>query len=231
MPKFLKYCGFKDIKNMSYVFSIHNNTEHPHIHFAFIEKKPNFITKCNKINYRKTGKISKKEQAYLKNMVTLAIEREKYYTPMIIKTNEDIDYLKSYFNPSDKLFILKNINDIYIEEYILKLGELVKQYRNLNNQKSKKVKYNSIKDNELGKEIKYLTEEIRKYLFNDEHSLLFKCRKDINDDLEKLNNYFNIISNNNHTDFISDNSILKKKGDYIDNYIYNSIVNHALYKC
>ena len=230
MPKFLKYCGFKDIKNMSYVFSIHNNTEHPHIHFAFIEKKPNFITKCNKINYRKTGKISKKEQAYLKNMVTLAIEREKYYTPMIIKTNEDIDYLKSYFNPSDKLFILKNINDIYIEEYILKLGELVKQYRNFNNQKSKKVKYNSIKDNELGKEIKYLTKEIKKYLFHDEHSLLFKCRKDINDDLEKLNNYFNIISKNNHTDFISDNSIIKKKEDYIDNYIYNSIVNHALYK-
>ena len=149
---------------------------------------------------------------------------------MIIKTNEDIDYLKSYFNPSDKLFILKNINDIYIEEYILKLGELVKQYRNFNNQKSKKVKYNSIKDNELGKEIKYLTKEIRKYLFNDEHSLLFKCRRDINDDLEKLNNYFNIISKNNHTDFISDNSIIKKKEDYIDNYIYNSIVNHALYK-
>ena len=40
MPQFLKYCGFKDMKNMSYVFSIHTNRKHqPHIHFAFIEEK------------------------------------------------------------------------------------------------------------------------------------------------------------------------------------------------
>lgn len=54
------------------------------------------------------------------------------------KTNEDIDYLKSYFDPNDKNFALKNINELYVEEDILKLGELVKQYRELNNQKSKK---------------------------------------------------------------------------------------------
>ena len=230
LPNFLKYCGFKDIKNMSYVFSVHNNTEHPHIHFTFIEKKPNYINRSNKLTYRKKGKFTKKEQAYLKNMVSLAIEREKYYTPMLIKTNEDIDYLKSYFDPNDKSFILKDINDIYMEEYVLKLGELVKQYRNLNNQKSKKVKFNSIKNNELGREIKSLTKEIRKYLFNDKNSILYECRKEINDDLEKLNDYFNTLSNDNHIDFNSDNSIIKKKEDYIDNYIYNSIVNHSLYK-
>ena len=40
MPQFLKYCGFKDMKNMSFVFAIHTNRKHqPHIHFAFIEKK------------------------------------------------------------------------------------------------------------------------------------------------------------------------------------------------
>lgn len=51
----------------------------------------------------------------------LAIEKEKYYTPLLIKTNEDIDYLKSYFDPKEKNFALKNVNEILVEEKILKL--------------------------------------------------------------------------------------------------------------
>ena len=232
MPQFLKYCGFKDIKNMSYVFSIHTNRKHqPHIHFAFIEKKPNFICANNKIGYRRKGKISIDEQNYLKRLVELAIEREKYYTPLLKKTNEDIDYLKSYFNPKERNFTLRNVNEIYIEEDILKLGELIKQYREQNNQTSKKVKYNSIKNNELGKEIKSLTKEIKKDLFNDDTSILYASRKDINKDLENLNNYFDELNkNNNIEELTSDNSIVNKKEEYIDNYIYNSIVNHSLYK-
>ena len=232
MPQFLKYCGFKDIKNMSYVFSIHTNRKHqPHIHFAFIEKKPNFICANNKLGYRRKGKISIDEQNYLKRLVELAIEREKYYTPLLKKTNEDIDYLKSYFNPKERNFTLRNVNEIYIEEDILKLGELIKQYREQNNQTSKKVKYNSIKNNELGKEIKSLTKEIKKYLFNDDTSILYASRKDINKDLESLNNYFDELNkNNNIEELTSDNSIVNKKEEYIDNYIYNSIVNHSLYK-
>lgn len=232
MPQFLKYCGFKDIKNMSYVFSIHTNRKHqPHIHFAFIEKKPNFICANNKLGYRRKGKISIDEQNYLKRLVELAIEREKYYTPLLKKTNEDIDYLKSYFNPKERNFTLRNVNEIYIEEDILKLGELIKQYREQNNQTSKKVKYNSIKNNELGKEIKSLTKEIKKNLFNDDTSILYASRKDINKDLENLNNYFDELNkNNNIEELTSDNSIVNKKEEYIDNYIYNSIVNHSLYK-
>ena len=232
MPQFLKYCGFKDIKNMSYVFSIHTNRKHqPHIHFAFIEKKPNFICANNKLGYRRKGKISIDEQNYLKRLVELAIEREKYYTPLLKKTNEDIDYLKSYFNPKERNFTLRNVNEIYIEEDILKLGELIKQYREQTNPTSKKVKYNSIKNNELGKEIKSLTKEIKKYLFNDDTSILYASRKDINKDLENLNNYFDELNkNNNIEELTSDNSIVNKKEEYIDNYIYNSIVNHSLYK-
>lgn len=232
IPQFLKHCGFKDIKNMSYVFSIHTNRKHqPHIHFAFIEKKPNFICANNKLGYRRKGKISIDEQNYLKRLVELAIEREKYYTPLLKKTNEDIDYLKSYFNPKERNFTLRNVNEIYIEEDILKLGELIKQYREQNNQTSKKVKYNSIKNNELGKEIKSLTKEVKKYLFNDDTSILYASRKDINKDLENLNNYFDELNkNNNIEELTSDNSIVNKKEEYIDNYIYNSIVNHSLYK-
>lgn len=231
MPQFLKYCGFKDIKNMSYVFSIHTNKKHPHIHISFIEKKPNYLYCDNKVNYRRKGKITVDEQRYLKRLIELSIEREKYYTPLLKKTNEDIDYLKSYFNPSEKNFILKNVEEIFIEEKILKLGELVKEYRSINNQDSKKVKYNSIKNNELGKKIKSLTKDIKKYLFNDDTSLLYDSREEIKDDLDKLNKYFEKLDNENNIESnIKNNSIVNKKKEYIDNYILNSIVNYALYK-
>ena len=232
MPQFLKYCGFKDMKNMSFVFAVHTNRKHqPHIHFAFIEKKPNYLYCGSKVNYRRKGKISLDEQRYLKRLVELAIEREKYYTPLLKKTNEDIDYLKSYFNPNEKNFALRNVSEIYVEEDILKLGELIRKYREQNSQTSKKVKYNSIKDNELGKEIKSLTKRIKSYLFNDETSILYASRKDIKKDLEKLNDYFDTLNkNNNIKELVADNSIVNKKEEYIDNYIYNSIVNHALYK-
>lgn len=231
MPQFLKYCGFKDIKNMSYVFSIHTNKKHPHIHLAFIEKKPNYLYCDKKVNYRRKGKISIDEQRYLKRLVELVIEREKYYTPLLKKTNEDIDYLKSYFDPNDKNFALKNVSEIFVEEKILKLGELLKEYRKNNNQSSKRIKYNSIKNNELGKEIKSLTRDIKRYLFKDETSILYASKKDINNDLNKLNEFFDLLNeNNNIKDLVSDNSIVNKKQEYIDNYIYNSIVNHSLYK-
>lgn len=232
MPQFLKYCGFKDTKNMSYVFSVHTNRKHqPHIHFAFIEKKPNYQYCDKKVNYRRKGKITLDEQRYLKRLVELVIEREKYYTPLLKKTNEDIDYLKSYFNPKERNFTLRNINDFYIEEDILKLGQLLKEYRNLNEQDSKRIKYNSIKNNKLGKEIKQLTNEIKKNLFNDDTSILYASKKDIKKDLDNLNEYFNKLNeDNNIKDYIKSNSIVDKKEQYIDNYIYNSIVNHSLYK-
>lgn len=231
MPQFLKYCGFKDMKNMSYVFSIHTNKKHPHIHISFIEKKPNYLYCDKKVNYRRKGKITIDEQRYLKRLIELSIEREKYYTPLLKKTNEDIDYLKSYFNPSEKNFILKNVEEIFVEEKIMKLGELVKEYRSINNQNSNKIKYNSIKNNELGKEIKSLTKEIKKYLLNDDTSLLCDSRKEIKEDLDKLNKYFEKLDNENNIESnIKNNSIVNKKEEYIDNYILNSIVNHALYK-
>ncbi|MBO5096094.1 MAG: hypothetical protein J6B98_04390 [Bacilli bacterium] len=232
IPQFLKYCGFKDMKNMSYVFSIHTNRKHqPHIHFAFIEKKPNYLYCNKKVNYRRNGKISLDEQRYLKRLVELVIEREKYYTPLLKKTNEDIDYLKSFFDPKERNFTLKNINEIYVEEDILKLGELIKKYREQNNQSSKKVKYNSIKNDELGKEIKSLTKQIKKYLFSDSTSILYESQKDIKKDLDKLNDYFDKLNeDNNIIEYTSNNSIVSKKEEYVENYIYNSIVNHSLFK-
>ena len=100
--------------------------------FCFYWKKPNYLYCDNKVNYRRKGKISLDEQRYLKRLVELVIEREKYYTPLLKKTNEDIDYLKSYFNPNDRNFALKNINELYVEEDILKLGvnDTIRMYKN-----------------------------------------------------------------------------------------------------
>ncbi len=216
---------------MSYVFSIHTNKAHPHIHFSFIEKKPNYSYCDGKINYRRKGKITIDEQRYLKRLVELTIEREKYYTPLLVKTNKDIDDLKSYFNPQEKNLFLNDIDEIFIEEKIMKLGILVKEYRNQHNQTSQKVKFNSIKNNELGKEIKSLTRDIKKYLFHDENSILQNSRQDINNDLQSLNGYFDSLNKKNNIDELTlNNAIVKKKEEYIDNYIYNSIVNHSLYK-
>ena len=52
---------------------------------------------------------------YLKDQVILTVERGNYYTNLLTKTNKDIDYLKSYFNPKDKNFTLKNKKDIFLE--------------------------------------------------------------------------------------------------------------------
>lgn len=43
----------------------------------------------------------------MKRQVSLSIERNKLYRPALIKINEDIEHLQSYFNPKDKNFTLK----------------------------------------------------------------------------------------------------------------------------
>ena len=60
---------------------------------------------------------------------------------------------------------------------------------------------------------------------------MYASKKDINKDLEKLNDYFDELNrNNNIEELTANNSIVNKKEEYIDNYIYNSIVNHSLYR-
>ena len=232
MPKFLRYCGFKDIKNMSYVFSIHTNREHqPHIHFAFIEKCPNYMYCDNKVNYRIKGMITKDERNYLKRLVKLTIERDKIYTPILIKTNKDIDYLKTFFKPSETNFALKNIDDIYLEEDIIKLGELVKKYREKINHKSNKINYNAVKNTKLGNEITKLTKSIKERLFDEENSDLYNSKMEIENDLNRINDYFKTLDEeNNVSDLIKRNDLVENKKRYIDNFVYNSIINHSLYK-
>ena len=229
MPKFLKRCGFVDMKKMRYCFSFHGNTKHLHLHMAFVELAPNHINRDGKILHRRLGMITQEEKDFFKNELLIAIERKSIMKPMLTEINKDIDELKQYFNPKDKNFILKDIYDIRFEEKIIKLGFLVEQYRSDKN--NKKVKYGSIQNNEFGKEIKKLTKEIKEELFKNKDSELFEQRSKVDNDLKKLNDYYDELNKQNHIESrIKNNKLVVQKSDYVDSYIHNAIVNHALFR-
>lgn len=220
LPKFFMKCGFVDIKNMSYQFSLHNNTDNLHFHISFCEKKPNFRYKDNSIKYRIKGTFTQKELNFLKNEVEHVIEKEKIFTPLVIKSNKQIDELKKFFREDDQNYVLKNISELEIEEDIMRLGEMLYKERN---GKNTRIKYNSINN----KEIQQLTNKIKKYIFSKRNSELNSKYQDFKLSIRELNIYFkNISESNNLKEY--DFNYSKKKAEYLDNYVFNTIVNHAL---
>ena len=221
LPMFFKKIGFIDINNMSYQIALHSDTDNLHYHFSFIEKKPNFKY-IDKVGYRRKLKINENDINFLKNQIVHYIEKEKIYTPLIKETNKDIDKLKKYFDNKEKCFVLKNKNDLILENKIYELGKLL---YNSNKISDNKIKYNSLKS----KEIKNLTREIKKYIFGTNKNIS-QDYKVFNHNLNKINDYFIEISkDNNIKDYINSSLVLSKK-NYINNYILNSIVNYANYK-
>ena len=222
LPRFFKKMGFKDKKNMAYNLSFHTDTDNLHAHVSFIEKKPNYILSNNKLGYRRKGKLTQEEINFMKNEVVFAVERKKYLNPMITITNDDIDKLKKYFNPKEKNFILYDKKDILLEDDILTLGKLLYDERNNN---SKRIKFNSIKD----KEIKDLTKRIKKYLFCSK-SEFYDDYKNFIESINSINEYLYKVNEDNNISKINvDKTLTEGKENYIDNYIYNAIVNHADY--
>ena len=223
-PRFFRYCGFKDPNKMSYQIAFHSNTDHYHFHFSFIEKEANYIQSNGEVGYRRKGVISNKELDYLKNEILHAIDRHREFTPLVKNTNEKIDELKKYFKPSERNYALRNIDDLLLEENLLRLGKLLSDYRK---DKEGRIKYNSI----YNKEIKKLTKSIKDYLFNNKRSELYMKDSEFRESLDKINEYFYSIQKDNHINkknFKSEYS--KTKQEYVDNYIYNAIVNHAFNK-
>ena len=222
IPMFLKKCGYADIKNMSYQFSLHTDQDNLHFHLSFAEKKPNYKSYGKKLQYRNAGLLAQKELAFLKNEVEHYIEKEKVFTPLLTEANKEIEELKKYFNPKDKNFLLKDKEDILLEDKIVKLGELISEKRVYQDQR---IKFNSIKD----KEIKQLTNEIKRYLFLKKESEFKNEYNNFKSTLNEINNYFIKISESNNIKEV-DNSLIKNKQKYLDNYVLNAIVNHAYYK-
>lgn len=232
MPTFLKYCGYENPeKNLEWVVSLHCDRENNyHFHIAWIEKNKCYKLKNNKLGHRYKLKLDENENNFMKRQVSLSIERSKLYRPALIKINEDLEHLQSYFNPKDRNFTLKNISDLYLEEDIVRLGYLLTQVRDTN---KKYIKYGSLPRNEIGKEIRILTNEIKDKLFDSKNELRLS-KAEVGDSIEKLNNIFLDIDKRNNisnTGFESafDNKMIKDKLEKSDNYILNAIVNHALY--
>ena len=223
LPKFFRKCGFKDINKMFYQLALHTDTDNLHFHFSFMEKVPNYEYAKNKVGYRRTGELSQNEIDFLKAQVIHTIEKEKIYTPLLKETNKDIEELKKYFSPRERNYLLRDKKDLILEEKILRLGQLLYKERYDNNAK---IKYGSIKD----KEIINLTKDIKNYLFsknNDNFKLEYNNFKE---SLNKINNYFyKINEDNNIKDIVVDTTLTDSKNKYIDNYIYNAIVNYANY--
>lgn len=223
LPKFFKRCGFKDTNKMFYQLALHTDTDNLHFHFSFMEKEPNYIYHKNKIGYRRSGELSQNEIDFLKSQVVHTIEKEKIYTPLLKETNKDIEELKKYFSPKERNYLLRDKKDLILEEKILRLGQLLYKERHDNDSK---IKYGSIKD----KEIINLTKDIKNYLFsknNDNFKLEYNNFKE---SLNKINNYFYKINEDNTIkDIVVDTTLTDSKNKYIDNYIYNAIVNYANY--
>ena len=222
LPRFFKKMGFKDMKKMAYNLSLHTDTDNLHIHFSFIEKEPNYICSNKKVNYRRKGQLSQEEIDFLKNEVVIAVERSRFLSPMIVRTNEEIDKLKKLFNPKEKNFILYDKKDLLLEEKILRVGKLIYQDRK---EKGNRIKFNSLRNDE----IKLLVKDIKKYLFvsnsefYNDYMNFKKCLDDINDYLYKVN------IDNNVSKINIDKALTDYKKEYTDNYILNAIVNHSNY--
>lgn len=231
MPKFLSYCGYENPKkNLEWVVALHNDRENNyHFHISWIEKNKCYRQYNNQLGHRIKLLLSEKENNFIKRQVVLAIERSKEYRPALIKLEEELEKLNSYFNPKDKNFTLKNIKDIELEEKIIKLGFLLNIVRSTD---KKYIKYNSLPKNDIGSEIRKLTKEIKKEIFKDNkikiaNNKISSAISKINDiliDIDRRNNISNVGFEN-----ILDNKLIKSKLDKSETYVLNSIVNHALY--
>lgn len=223
LPKFFKRCGFKDTNKMFYQLALHTDTDNLHFHFSFMEKGPNYIYHKNKIGYRRSGELSQNEIDFLKSQVVHTIEKEKIYTPLLKETNKEIEELKKYFSPKEKNYLLRDKKDLILEEKILRLGQLLYKERYDNDSK---IKYGSIKS----KEIINLTKNIKNYLFS-KNNYNFKLEyENFKESLNKINNYFyKINEDNNIKNIVVDNTLTDSKDKYMNNYIYNAIVNYANY--
>ena len=222
LPKFFKKMGFEDVNKMTYEFSLHTNTKNPHFHISFMENKPNTRNNDNKLVYRRYGKIPNEAISFLKAETVLTIERNGKFKPMATEINKDIEDMKKYFDPSTRNFILYDKSNILLEDKIYNLGKLIDER---NESYNKKIKFNSIKD----EEIKQLTKEIKADIFKANKDVRIS-KNEFNKSINNLNKYFkDVYKDNNIKSSKVDLSYTENKEKYIDNYILNAIVNHARY--
>lgn len=231
MPKFLSYCGHENPKdNLEWIVALHNDRENNyHFHISWIEKNKSFRNRANQINFKNKLILSDKEINFMKRQSCLTVERKRLYTPAVINLESKFDDLKKYFNPNDNNFTLKNIDDVLLEEKIIKLGFLLNEIRTTD---KKYIKYNSLPKNEIGNETRKLVKEIKKEIFKNYDLKIAK--EQINSSIERINELLTDIDKRNNIsnigfEDIKNNKMIQEKLLKNENYIMNAIVNHALY--
>jgi len=220
LPMFFKKCGFKDSKKMFYQLSLHTDTDNLHFHLSWMEKEPNYVNSKGNLCYRKKGTLLDNEINFLKNEVAHTIEKEKIYTDKIITINNELDELKTFFNPNEKNYLLKNKEDLFLEARIYELGKRLDEIEKNN---GGKIYYNTIKDKEVKKIVRY----IKYHLLN--HKEDFKCEYlKFKESLKDLNDYFSIYNGKNNIDSETfDFSYTKSKEKRVMDMIGNFSVNAA----
>lgn len=187
---YLKLNGFKT-KNIRVFYSIHNNTNNPHIHLGFYEVAPGFITNNpKKLGFKQKGELFGKD-CIRRNI--LINQLEKSY---IIQNDflTDTVNLKNEFNKTLETEIqnLKNNNNFEeIKNSLRFSNEKTPSKKLLNKNASLKTAVNDL-TNEILLNAPVLQYESRKY----QNSL-----KEINSKLEKLDQ---IIDSNKFSKFESD---------------------------
>lgn len=231
MPMFLKRCGYENPnQTMDWVVALHSAVDRNnyHFHIGFIEKKESYRTTDNKLHFKQRLNLNDDELNFMKRQSILSIERAKVFTPSLIKLNQSLEEYKKYFNPKEKSFTLKNIKNIDLEYKILRLGYLLDQVR----QNSKHIKYNSLPRNHIGKEIRLLTQDIKKNILSSKEIELSK--KEIDKSIEDINSIFKKIDLENNISNVGfeeakDSKLVQDKLEKYDNYVLNAIVNNSLY--
>lgn len=223
IPQYLKKIGFQDPKGMLYNASLHLDSKsgHYHYHISFAEKKPNYKSpsskKYMKPKYRRRGKIDLEDFRFFKRITILEINREGILKDKRIQLNKDIEKIKSRFNINNENFVLHNIKDLHLQDQIDELSDLIKEERKSKNQK---IKFNSLKNTRIKSLTKKITQELYKDLLKEEKDSFEDTLKEINSYYQKLNN------DNNVKEILQDSQEGVKKREYVDNFVYNAIINN-----
>lgn len=119
-----------------------------------------------------------------------------------------------YFKENTYNFLSKENDKFDLENQLSYLGDLL-SIRST----ASKIKFNSIKN----KEIVNLTKEISQKNFKNDPELK-KMKNEFDRSLNRLNDYLKELSVRNKMEDYN-NSIIKRKKEYLNNYVYNAIIN------
>lgn len=111
LPKVFRHKGF-DPKNMLWTADLHTNTQHPHVHLLFMEKK----------HTMDRAKFTQSDMKYLKRQLLSALERRQAYCDRLEASVDDV------FKNKDQQFrhLMSDVEKSLLNKKDIKLKELLK---------------------------------------------------------------------------------------------------------